>query len=268
MALLPADAFIRDRARFGEQLKEAFRLAAGEGWEGQGPSLLTFAVKPTRPETGFGYLELGAAIETNPAVAGFRRVKRFVEKPDASTAQRYVSSGDYAWNAGLFVWKAESCFGGADSNPPPLAPVIRGFPKGEPSGYLSEKFPALPKISVDFAILEKAKSVVTLVARFDWDDVGSWNALPEHLASDASGNAIRGTVASVNSSGNIAVSNGRVIALCGVRTWSLSRRRMRFWCATGTRSRTSRSFSPSFQKGDALKSPWRFHSRRVRLPSH
>jgi mannose-1-phosphate guanylyltransferase len=93
---------------------------------------------------------------------------------------------------------------------------MRDFPARNWEGYVKARFSTLPKISVDYAIMEKAVSVATVLAEFDWDDVGAWSALPAHLPQDSAGNAIRGKVAAVNSSRNIVVSNGRVIALCGV----------------------------------------------------
>jgi len=216
VALLPADAFIRDSARFAAQLDADFELASGKGWSPDGPVLLTFAVKAAFPSTGFGYLELGDPIRAEPPPGDFRRVVRFVEKPDAATARSYVDSGRYAWNAGMFLWRAGAFLEEADRLEPALGRFIREFPAGDAQTYIASRFPGLPKISVDYAILEKARTVVTLVAEFDWDDVGTWTALLRHLPADAAGNAIRGPVVAADAGGNIAVSNGRLIALCGV----------------------------------------------------
>ena len=94
---------------------------------------------------------------------------------------------------------------------------MREFPSGDFSGYLARRFPSLPRISLDYAVMEKASLVATLSAEFDWDDVGTWAALPRHLPADAAGNTLRGNVVAVDSSNNIALSNGRTIALCGVK---------------------------------------------------
>ena len=210
MALLPADSFIKDAAAFAQQLGAGLARAA------QTQALLTFAVKPTHPATGFGYLEIGELVAGGD---GFRRVVRFVEKPDAATAARYVAAGNFAWNAGMFVWSVGAFLAEAERQTPALAKFIREFPAGDPAGYLAERFAALePKVSVDYAIMEKAVSVETMLAEFDWDDVGLWTALPAHLAADPAGNAVRGPVISVaGAENNIAVSNGRVIALVGVK---------------------------------------------------
>lgn len=212
VALLPADALIRNAARFSEQLAQAFAWAGGAGH-----GLLTFAVPPTYAATGFGYLELGGERARGSDGSRLLRVKRFVEKPGDRSARRYVASGRYAWNAGMFVWGVGQFLSEAERAAPELAAFIRDFPAGDPAPYLASRFAPLPKISVDFAVLEKASSVSTVVAEFDWDDAGAWTALPKHLAADGSGNVLRGSVVSVGTSGTIAVSSGRVIALCGVR---------------------------------------------------
>ena len=147
----------------------------------------------------------------------FRQVSRFVEKPDAATAAGYLAGGRHAWNAWMFFWSVGAFLAEADRHAPELAAFVRGFPAGDHAAYLAERFPRLPKISVDYAIMEKAAAVETLLAAFDWDDVGLWTALPRHLAKDAAGNAVRGAVYTTGAEGNIAVSNGRAIALCGVR---------------------------------------------------
>jgi len=215
LALLPADALIGNGARFSAQLAQALSWAGREG--GLGRALLTFAVPPTHAATGFGYLELGDELARGGEGSRLVRVMRFVEKPDEATARGYVASGRYAWNAGTFVWGVRRFLAEAERTAPELAAFIRDFPAGDPARYLSERFARLPKISVDYAVLEKAESVATVLAEFDWDDAGAWTALSKRLPADASGNVSRGRVVSVGTSGTVAVSNGRVIALCGVK---------------------------------------------------
>jgi mannose-1-phosphate guanylyltransferase len=213
VALLPADALIKDGRRFARQLAQAFRWAGSHGPAGR--NLLTFAIKPSYPATGFGYLELGGPIARGPA-GRLVRVRRFVEKPGQASARRYLASRRYAWNSGIFLWSVERFLHETDRAAPELAAFVREFPKGDPSRFLAARFHLLPKISVDYALLEKASAVATVLADFDWDDVGSWTALPKHHGSDHSGNVARGPVFSVGSRNTISVSNGRVIALCGV----------------------------------------------------
>ena len=212
VGLLPADAFISDTGTFGRQLGAAFPRAAESG------AILTIAIKPDHPATGFGYLEMGAELARGGG-GTFREVKRFVEKPDTATAKGYLESGRFAWNAGMFFWRVGTFLAEADRNAPELAAFVRDFP-AEPAkaaAFLTGRFPGLPKISVDYAIMEKAAKVETLLAEFDWDDVGLWTALPKHLATDAAANATRGAVLASGAANNIALSNGRTIALVGVK---------------------------------------------------
>lgn len=212
LALLPADAFISDVERYGRQLAAALPRAGASG------AILTIAIKPDHAATGFGYLEMGAEVARLDGGV-VRSVKRFVEKPDAPTAQRYLESGEFAWNAGMFFWQVSTFLAEADRNSPELAGFIRDFPREAAAvpSFLSARFAALPKISVDYAIMEKAQRVETLLAEFDWDDVGLWTALPKHLPKDADGNATRGQVVVASASNNIAFGNGRTIALVGVK---------------------------------------------------
>jgi mannose-1-phosphate guanylyltransferase len=210
MALLPADAFIANVSAYARQLGAALGRAATAN------AILTIAIKPDHPSTSFGYLEMGELLATGSGGV-IREVKRFVEKPDAPTAKRYVDSGMFGWNAGMFFWRVSTFVDEATRNAPELAAFVREFPKGDPSAFLAERFAKLPKISVDYAIMEKAQAVETLVTEFDWDDVGLWTAVPKHLPADGAGNTVRGAVVTTGSTNNIVMSNGRMIALCGVK---------------------------------------------------
>ncbi len=209
LALLPADAFIADAKGFGRQLAAAFPRAAETG------AIVTIGIRPDHPATGFGYLELGEELASGSGGV-VREVSRFVEKPDAATAKRYVESDRFAWNAGMFFWRVGTFLAEADRNAPELSRFVREFPTEKFGAFLTERFPQLPKISVDYAIMEKARTVETLLGEFDWDDVGLWTAVPKHLPADASGNSTRGSVVATGSGNNIALSNGRTIALVGV----------------------------------------------------
>jgi mannose-1-phosphate guanylyltransferase len=176
-------------------------------------------IKPSYPSTGFGYLHLGS--KTLPQVKGgpFLHVRRFVEKPSLAKAKSYLKSRQYAWNAGIFVWKASTFLAEARRQQPALARFIEKFPKrGSYASYLKREFPKLPKISVDYAIMEGAKSVLAIQAAFPWDDVGSWSALPSHLPTDKKGNTLRGNITAVDSQDTLAIAQGgRQIALLGTK---------------------------------------------------
>ena len=211
LALLPADAVIGKHPVFRSQLAEAARAAAAS------PSFVTLGIKPSYPATGFGYLHLGQKTLGHIKGGPFLKVKRFVEKPSLAKAKGYLRSGQYAWNAGIFVWKASTFLAEARRQQPALAKFIEKFPKkGSYSAYLRREFPKLPKISVDYAIMEGARSVLALRAAFPWDDVGSWTALPPHLPTDKQGNTFRGPVLSMDSRNTLALAEGgRPIALLG-----------------------------------------------------
>src|SRR5260221_723108 len=210
VVFLPADALIKDAATFAGQLELAATLAASHD------TIVTFGIRPNHASTRFGYLE---AVETLPKGSkyGWFNVKRFVEKPDAARAETYFKSGRHFWNAGIFLWKTGTFLREAQRSQPELVPFIENFPKANWESYLAEKFPALPKISVDYAIMEKAGNIAGIEAAFDWDDLGSWTSVPPHLPADGHGNTLRGAVAVHDSHGNIAISQKRLIALCGVR---------------------------------------------------
>lgn len=210
--ILPADAMIHDVAKFQSQLRDAMDVAAGSG------SIVTLGIPPTFPSTGFGYLETGGPLPDGKYGSRVRHLLRFVEKPDIETAARYVKDGHFFWNAGIFLWRAETFLNETRCQAPELAAFIEGLSSlDQLTDYLADKFPGLPKNSVDYAIMEHADSMAAVLAEFDWDDVGAWTALPAHLGIDPHGNSTRGPFLQHASSGNICVSNGRLIALCGVQ---------------------------------------------------
>jgi mannose-1-phosphate guanylyltransferase len=210
VALFPADAMIHDTATFRRQLEEAAEFVADN------PSILTFSITPTHASTGFGYLQLGGEIETAGSSL-FVGVERFVEKPDADRAREFLAGKKHGWNAGMFLWQAETFLDECRKHQPELEQFILGFPSsGSVDNYLAGIFPTLPKISVDFAIMEKAASVAAVVSEYDWDDVGSWTALPTHLGKDAQGNTLKGSVITLDSERNIVLAGKRTVALCGV----------------------------------------------------
>jgi mannose-1-phosphate guanylyltransferase len=211
LALLPADAVIGKHPIFRAQLAAAARAAAAS------PSFVTLGIKPSYPATGFGYLHLGGKTLAGVRGGPFLKVRRFVEKPSLAKAKGYVRFGQYAWNAGIFVWKASTFLAEARRQQPALARFLERFPKkGSYAAYLRREFPKLPKISVDYAIMEGARSVLALRAAFPWDDVGSWTALPGHLPTDRHGNTFRGPVLSLESRNSLALAEGgRPVALLG-----------------------------------------------------
>ena len=217
MLILPSDHLIADLAAFERDVASAVALA-GAGW------LATFGIRPATPETGFGYLQAGAAITEVPAGNGLKSL-RFVEKPDLETAQTYVADGSYYWNAGMFCFNAQSfldALGAAD--PALLQGVLTCWEDACKAADAdlrmvelpAESFAQLPAISVDYAVMEKAGRVAIVPASFDWNDIGSWNSVAELTAPDANGNRIEGDAVTHDVTNTYLHSETRVIGAIGL----------------------------------------------------
>lgn len=173
MAVLPADHLIKDGDAFRHDLLAGAQAAFESG------ALLTIGIKPTWACPGFGYIEQGRRVSTDPEI---HEVKRFREKPDAEMAEAFLKQGNFRWNAGMFIWSIPAIMGELAKNAPELAAFVARMRTAQDLGALLDAdFPRLPKISIDYAILEKASHVLELEATFDWDDVGSWPAVARHL---------------------------------------------------------------------------------------
>lgn len=215
LAMLPADHVIHDAKSFCDVLRAAFDAAEAEPW------LVTIGIHPAEPATGYGYIQRGTLLARALGRDVFK-VRRFVEKPDLDKAREYLASGEYLWNAGMFVWSVETIRAALTRHVPMLAGGLYAIEQAVAGGRslddaLAEHFPTLQKISVDYAIMEKAENVVTLAGTFDWDDVGAWPAVMRHLPADASGNVLRGDALVEAGAGNLVVSSGEhLVAVMGV----------------------------------------------------
>ncbi len=214
-AILPADHVIHDSKGFQSVLDSAFEAAATE------PVLVTIGITPTFAATGYGYIHSGEAIGESKGLA-VRAVHQFKEKPNLETAQGYVDSGEFFWNAGMFVWSVASVNAALAAHAPGLAQSLSALNSDLDAGVtldaaMARHYPEMEKISVDFAIMEKADNVVVIQSRFDWDDVGEWPAISRHEQKDEAGNTIKGSTYLKGSAGNIVVSpDGHITALLGV----------------------------------------------------
>lgn len=206
-AVLPADHVIHDTKAYVGDLKAAFAAAAAE------PVMVTIGIPPTEPATGFGYIQRGEEWKKFNSRAVYR-VKRFVEKPKQEVAEGYLASGDYVWNAGMFVWSVPVVEAAFAQHAPELdaglKPIRVALAKKRPlDGVLKKIYPGLPKISVDYALLEKSTNVVVLPSSFDWDDVGAWPAVSKHFTPDEAGNVSRGLALVEQGRGNLVFSEGK-----------------------------------------------------------
>ena len=215
MMVLPADHLVQDAAEFRQVLRTAAQVAA------QAPALVTIGIRPTWPCPSYGYIERGgtASIEgidsTGRAVY---EVARFREKPDAAQAEKYLKQGSFTWNAGMFIWAVPTARAELARHCPELDEFIGRLSDGSDlERELREAFPNLPKISIDYALMEKASKVLNIEATFDWDDVGSWLSVATYLKADDSENRTNCEVSQLDSSGNVVYSREPAhIALLGV----------------------------------------------------
>src|SRR5437764_2661133 len=214
MIVLPADHIINDTVAFQKTLTVAAAAAEESG------ALVTIGIKPTWACPGYGYIEQGAAVKLRSvgSEASVHRVIRFREKPNADLAESFLRKGNFRWNAGMFVWTVPSVLSEFNRHTPELANFISQL--CVPDNFaktLRERFRDLPRISFDYAIMEKADRVLVVEAGFDWDDVGSWRAVSKYFKNDAEGNAANCEITALESSNNIVFNpEGARIALLGV----------------------------------------------------
>ena len=194
MGVFASDHRVADVAGFQHTVREAMTLARREN------GLVTVGIRPTRPATGYGYLERGEALDP-----GFR-VARFVEKPSRATAEAYLAGGRHLWNAGMFVWRVEVVLDELDRHAPELmAPLRAAFE----SGTVAQRFASLPKISIDYAVMEKATAVHAVAGDFGWDDIGDWLALERLLPKvEGASRIVTGKHAGHDAAGNIVYTDG------------------------------------------------------------
>ncbi|HEX7571165.1 MAG TPA: sugar phosphate nucleotidyltransferase [Verrucomicrobiae bacterium] len=206
MAVLPADHVIPDAKKFQQVLSDAFEVAA------QGQAIVTIGIKPTEPATGYGYIHTGPELPTPTGAkktkTTFYKAERFVEKPSFETALEYVNSGQYRWNAGMFVWSFITVTNGLEQHQPEMFAACQRWFKvannpAKLAKVLAKEYPAIKKISIDYALLEKAQNVIVADGAFEWDDLGAWPALARHIKQDAEGNAAVADFIQVDAARNI-----------------------------------------------------------------
>jgi mannose-1-phosphate guanylyltransferase/mannose-6-phosphate isomerase len=205
VAVLPADHRMEDGAAFRRSLE----TAAGE--VERSDRVMTLGVKPRWPETGYGYLEQGEVLDDS---IGLRRVRRFTEKPDAESAETFVASGDYLWNAGIFVFRAGRLWDLLSQFEPQVAAGLEEIERRPQS--IDELYGKLRKVSIDYAVMERCDDLGTLPLDCGWSDLGSWEALAEVLTKDSAGNSVRGDVLDIDSSGNLLFAEQGFISVVGV----------------------------------------------------
>jgi len=206
MAVLPSDHVIPEEKKLQQVLSDSFDLAA------RGQAIVTIGVKPTGPETAYGYIKVGEALPPPEGVKSyktvFHRAEQFVEKPYFDKALEYYNSGQYRWNAGMFIWSFVTVTESLQKHQPEMYEACQRWFKVALSGpklskVLAKEYPNIKKISVDYALMEHAQNVIVADGNFEWDDLGSWTALARHLKADPEGNCAVADFVHVDGARNI-----------------------------------------------------------------
>lgn len=213
MAVLTADHLISKKREFQTALQTAAQLAA-EGW------LVTLGIKPSRVETGYGYIQRGPALPARGAQRAYR-VARFVEKPARDTAAKYAASGAYSWNSGMFIWRAERVLEEMALHMPELYAGLEqigaALGQAHAARTLAKIWPQLPVETIDYGVMEKAERVAVVPVEIGWSDVGSWDVVYNLLPHDANGNAVSGQHYSPDTRNSLIYSGHRIVATLGLQ---------------------------------------------------
>lgn len=213
MLVLPADHFIADLEVFQSTVRAAVSLAEGGEW------VLTIGIKPYRPETGYGYIQQGKLLKQIEGIKVYE-TRAFHEKPNLETALDYLASATYLWNSGIFVWRTDLLLELIARHLPPLHQgmqrIANSLGSAREKDIIKEVYQELPKISIDYGIMEKCSQVLVIPASFAWDDVGSWAALGRYRKADPRGNILESQGVFVDTSECMVYSPQRVVATLGV----------------------------------------------------
>ena len=227
MIVMPSDHAIPDTEKFLDDLRLAIQGAKGN-------YLVTFGIKPSRPETGYGYIKVDQSLKIEPR--GLHKVEGFFEKPDLETAKRYLSDGNHFWNSGIFVWKTSAILSEIKKHLPSLYRTLREtelllFSPDESNKLdkhnglmdpmrldrFKDHYSRLENVSIDYGIMERSHNTLMVPAAFQWSDLGSWSALDEMIEKDGAGNILKGNTIDIESQNSIIFSGERLIATIGLK---------------------------------------------------
>ena len=212
LIVAPSDHIILQEGRFVEALQQALAYTQ------KNDALLTLGIEPTRPDTGYGYINFdSASIEKN-----VHKVKRFTEKPPLEKAKNFVASGDYLWNAGIFIWRTKIILKAFEQHAPEIHQILGAnlacYNTEAEQAFIDEEYPTTPKISVDFAIMEKAENIYTIPSSFGWSDLGTWASLHAESEKDDKGNVVQGEKVLISDTHNslVRISKDRLAVIGGL----------------------------------------------------
>ncbi len=202
MVVAPSDHIILQEDAFVERINTALRAAAENNW------LMTLGINPTRPDTGYGYIRF-VAESGDSRYQNLKKVKAFTEKPDFETALKFLDSGDYLWNSGIFIWSVDSILKALDSYLSDVTDLFRKHPEvydtADETAFIRETYRNCKSISIDYGIMEKAPNVYVMQSDFGWSDLGTWGSLHDIRTKDQKGNAVSGKQVMLYDSGNCIV---------------------------------------------------------------
>ena len=207
IVVTPSDALVLNTIEFQRVISQALNFTE------QGDAIVTIGIRPSRPETGYGYIAAGNRL-TDSEIC---KVEQFKEKPNLEVAKSYLEAGNYLWNAGIFVWNVNTIVNSISAYQPDLADIFNNISpalyKPEENEVIGSLFPTCPNISIDYAVMEKSPNIYVHPADFGWSDLGTWGSLHTHIEHDACGNATVGNVQLFDSSNCIvhAPQNRRVV---------------------------------------------------------
>ena len=215
MVVLPADHVIRNVKKFQEVLRVCIERAQ------ENDALLTIGIEPTYPSTGYGYIQYQGGDDTDyGGMPQAYPVKTFAEKPNVATAERFLDSGDFLWNSGIFVWRADSILKAVSTHLPKVSGAFAGlaasFGTDQEAQATQDAFTSCPSISIDYGVMERARNTFVVPASFDWSDVGDWQAVYDLRSKGKHGNAIIGNVIVQDSSRCLIHGEDRLIVLVGI----------------------------------------------------
>lgn len=209
MVILSADHLISDNEKFLSDVKSACRIAS------DGDNLVTLGISPAYAETGYGYINF----DKNSSFGGGYKVNKFVEKPNIENARKYVESGDYLWNSGMFVWRTDVILNKFQSIMPDIyggaMKIAASFGTADYEKTLEKEFGAFRSESIDYGILEKTAPIYTIPSDFGWDDVGGWIAMERLWGKDKDGNSVKGNVIHADMKNTVVMGDKRLIAVLG-----------------------------------------------------
>ena len=215
MVVLPADHIIKPKSKFIKILRAAISQASSED------VLITLGIKPTYPATGYGYIKRNSKFKIQNAKCKIYKVERFVEKPDEGKAKEFLRSGRYYWNSGMFIWRKSVILEAMKKYLPELYHQLNYLRAGTKRETVKKIYPKLPKVSIDYGVMEKAKNTLVIPGDFSWDDLGSWESVEKYFPEDKEGNILEGKGKLIQSKDCFLLNKDERRLICGINLENL-----------------------------------------------